>query len=448
MKILKLSGLIVLTVVFNLILWNLPECEAAFSAKRLECYKDIDVRAAEVGKNYRIVVDRNIYNASQASLNDLRIVFDKKTELPYEIFIMKAQSQVRNMTPQILKNLVTKNKANVLVVDIGESGRKNNKLKLEITERNFGRRVMIEGSNDNSSWELLVKDSYIYDFTFGDFSRTGQIKWQREVDSKYMVDFSYKGRSRNTMVQYKENTFRYLKIIVFGTKNESPLSIKGINVNYSLTAEKTRYKCLIKEVNTNEEKKSSEIILDIGFKNIPLNGLKIQSGSKNYYRTLYIQGSDDMEKWLDIGRGEIFDYNIENFNNSKSVISFPETRCRYLKLIILNQDNLPIQIDSVAGIGLDRSLVFPYREKGTLRIYYGNASLEKPIFDYARYIKKVKVRGLKILPVSGQLKNSSYVFEKIKRPWAEEKPYLLWVVLIAIVMVLLFSTAAMLKKIK
>jgi len=452
MKNLKLNLMVILLMIFNLSLWFASDCEAAFAVKGWEYYKDINIENAQVGKNYRIVLDKDIYNVSQVSLNDLRIILNKEIELPYEIFTFKAHSNIRNMVSEILDNSVTQEKANIVILDLGEAGQKNNKLYLEIDEHNFGRRVMVEGGDDTLNWQLLTRDSYIYDFTFGGeaFPRGGEVKWQRAVDSKYMVDFSYRTASRSTEVRYKENKFQYLKITVFGSEDEEPLTIKGVNISshYIIPADETEYTCLIKEAIINKEQRSSEITLDFGVKNIHLHNLKINSNSKNYYRTLFIQGSNDLEEWVRVGSGEIFDYNIENFKDSKRDISFHESRYRYLKLIILNQDNPPINIDSVIGVGLNRSIVFPYQAEGNLRIYYGNPFANKPSYDYTRYVRRANVRELETLLISQEFKNPSYVLKKIKRPWTEEKPYILWIALIAIVIILLFLVASMLKKIK
>jgi len=424
---------------------------AELPASDYEYYKVIGTQGTQSKNNYVIKVDREVYGNSQASLSDIRIFKDEEYQIPYEIFTFPKKTTAKSITSKIIENKVDKDSSNTLIVDIGTLGTKHNKLTLDIVDRNFGRRIKIEGSSDRKNWVTLTKDAYIYDFTFGGANaRSGSVKWSRDVDSKYMVDFSYRSKSRDTTVQYKETTSRFLKITIFESETEKPLLIENVKIAIytELPASKTEYPTTIKESTLNKEKKTTEIILDMGFKNIPINELLIFSNSTNYYRTFYLQGSKDLDTWKGITKSEIFKYNIENFSDSKNKISFQEIRYRYIKLIILNRDNPPIRINRVKAFGLDRLLAFPYDEKASLRLYYGNKYMKKPAYDYSRYVRKANIRNFSQLDIGSQKKNPYYVLKEPKKPWSEKNPHLLWAVLAFIVIVLLYFVKTMLVKIK
>lgn len=447
-RVCRIVGFMVIIILNS---WLLLDCHAEFENKRMAYYKEIDTKGVEIGKNYRIVLNKDVYSQVQESLSDLRLALNEEREVPYEIFIFKEKKKTSAFESKIIENYINEDKANVMIIELNKPGQKNNQIILDIDGCNFGRRVMIEGSDDGQNWQLLTKDKYIYDFTFGrgNLPQAGELKWHRVVDNRYMADFSFDASSRNTAVTYKENQFPYLKITIFGAKDEESLSINKVKVfSYEqVPSEETEYKCSIQSNFINKEQKSSEITLDLGVKNIPISALKIESDSKNYYRAVHIQASNDLKNWNDVDQGYIFDYNIENFKEANKKINFSETRHRYLKLIILNQDNSPVQIDSVIAVGLNRSLVFPYEEKGNLKIYYGNPNLKKPRYDYALFVQKIDAQTLKILPVGQQIQNPAYVFEKAKKPWSEERPYLLWITIMGIILILLFLVISMLKKI-
>ena len=440
------------TVVILLLSASGINAYAEFKAKNWGYYREIDKDQLQTGKNYRIMLDSQVYDASQISLADLRIVMDGRLELPYEIAIITGNSETKNMVSTIVENNRTGDNSNILILDLGTEVRPNNKITLDITERNFGKKVSVEGSNDKLNWVLLVRDAYIYDFSFGgeQAQRTGQAKWSRAVNSKYMVDFSYNASSRDTAVSYPESRFRYIKVTLFGTKDEEPVTITRANIrsHYVVPAEEAEYNCIIKENKVDQQAKTSYTILDFGAKNLPIQSIKINCDGSNYYRTVYVQGSNDLKEWVELGSGDIFDYDVENFRDARREIFFTEGRCRYIKLTILNQDNVPINVIAATGHGLKRSLVFPFQKAEPIRLYYDNQLAQAPVYDYSRFIRKADFTKLAVVALGQQVRNPFYNPDKIKRPWTEEHPYILWIAIIGIVVILLFLVASMMKKVK
>ncbi len=421
---------------------------ADFDIKKWEYYRDVDTKKSQAGENYRIVADKTVYDGSLPSLGDIRLVTTANEETPYEIFVFRGETENKIVESKIIQNFKSEDNSNILVLDIGEQVQKNNRVSLTIDDRNFGRKVLVEASSDLVNWVTLDKDSYIYDFTFGGgkFPQGGQIKWQRSVKSEYMVDFSYNTSSRDTAISYKENGMRYIKLTIFATEDEQPLAITKAEISSYITipADQSEYTAEIKDVSFNKEEKKSEVVLDFGAKNLPVYKVNIKSGSKNYYRSVSIYASNDMKEWSYAGQGEIFDYSIKNFNDSRNYIEFGERQARYFKLVVSDGDNQPIKINSVIGASYNRSVVFPYQAQSTLRLHYGNKSAKTPSYDYSRFVRKIDVRNVEKLAIGPQVKNTLFV----PGPWTEQRPYLLWVALVGIVIILLLLVASMMKKIK
>ena len=437
--------------VFVLALTGSDAC-AEFKINEWEYYRPIETGDMQEARNYRILLDGAVYDAARVSLADLRLITQERFESPYTIVMVRGTSEIRDMTSIILENSRTADNSNIVVLDLGEKVRPNNKIILEITERNFGKKVTVEASNDRAKWIVLTKDAYIYDFSFGgeQARRSGEVKWNRAISSKYMVDFSYTSSSRDTSISYPRSEFRYIKATLFGSKDEDPVTVTQAKItsHYLTPAEESAYTCVVQDKKIDAQAKTSQAILDFGWKNLPIERVKIECDGANYYRTVYVQASNDLKDWASFGSGEVFDYNVENFKDAKKEIRFPETRSRYIKLTILNQDNVPINVVSATGYGLKRYLAFPFQKAGSLRLYYGNPRADSPEYDYARFAGKADFTAMPFVQIARQSRNAGYAPEKIKRPWTEEHPYFLWIAVIGIVMILLFLVASMIKKIK
>ena len=426
------------------------DCRAANEVRGYSQYRIIATPAVQPGKTYRVVLDAAVYSAAQPSLADIRVVGDDHMVVPYSLALFPEEHAVTKTETALLENTAAAGTGNRIIVDLQNAPGKNNRLTLDVADRNFGRRVIVEGSNDRVAWEILTKDVYIYDFSFGaDAPGDGVLKWQQTVDKRRSAGMYTWADSRNTTVTYPENTFRYLRVSVVGLEDDQPLTVRKVTAASALTkpAEETEIAGGIVEKKSLADTRSTELTIDLGQPNPFVSRVKIACSSINYYRTAYVAGSHDRTNWQNIGQGEIFDYNIDNFKDAQREIAFAECRFRYLKLTILDEDNPPLKIDAVTAVGLSRSVVFTLENQAALKLYYGNAAAAKPVYDYARFVLKTDTRQAARLALGQPAVNPLYVPEKIKRPWTEERPYLLWGTLGMIVLILLGLVGSMLKKV-
>jgi hypothetical protein len=101
---------------------------------------------------------------------------------------------------------------------------------------------------------------------------------------------------------------------------------------------------------------------------------------------------------------------------------------------IKNGDDAPLQMKSVQLQMLERSLCFDAEENGSYALYYGDAALAAPSYDYAKLFT-LQADAARITVGTEEL-NPTYQPRPDTRPFTEKHPILLWVALAAVIAVL------------
>jgi hypothetical protein len=97
-------------------------------------------------------------------------------------------------------------------------------------------------------------------------------------------------------------------------------------------------------------------------------------------------------------------------------------------------DDAPLQMKSVQLQMLERSLCFEADGNGRYSLYYGDAALAAPSYDYAKLFT-LQANATQITAGPEEL-NPTYQPRPDTRPFTEKHPVLLWVALAAVIAVL------------
>lgn len=103
-------------------------------------------------------------------------------------------------------------------------------------------------------------------------------------------------------------------------------------------------------------------------------------------------------------------------------------------IAIHNQDDAPIDLRSVALQMIARTLCFDAQPGATYRLYYGDAALNAPRYDYALLFSLDKNAAHAAL--GAEESNPQYQARPDMRPFTEKHPALLWIALIAAILLL------------
>lgn len=386
-----------------------------FDGARWQFFKEI--RGAKTpGAEYAFFqVDDDIYDGSAGSLHTIRIIDANAREIPHQIVTKRESEKREQFTPKLLNNSYQRGKHNSFVLDFGEEPPRVNELTILTTSKNFTRRVSVDGGSDQSEWNLLADEAYIFDFS-------------RNAHTQYL------------QVEFPLSNFRFLRVKIFDDGN-GPLEIAGAKT-FRVTKEAAKtetWPLTITEKTENKKERTTNITLDAGYRGLPIRNIQLDVASRNYHRSITVESSADCDKWVVLGTGVIYNYDVSGFERTDNRVSFRENAGgRYFRLSLENYDDEPLEIGGASGSGLIRRVVIPVEKRKQHKVYFGNPVAKIPRYDLSYRIPYIETERLPRLALSARRLNANYtVPPKPARPWTEQHPYLLWAVMAAVIIFLL-----------
>lgn len=288
-----------------------------------------------------------------------------------------------------------------------------NQLSLNFKEKNFDWRVSFEGSQNQQEWFSILEEYRIL-----------------SIDNE-LTDFSF------TKLIFPNSQYRYYRLYI-DTKNKPALISTNISMNDTIQGKFRLY-----EKNSTlvrEEKKSKETIIDIDLKlAVPVSLLTFFiKDTVDFYRPLTIKYLQDSTKSQDDWNyiyGTLRQGTLNSFEKNK--FQFNSIVLKKIKLIIENDDNRPLQIDSVRIEGNVYNLEARFEKPATYFLYYGNADARKPKYDITRFNDKIPA-SLAILELGAEQDNNTFIkFEKA--PLFENKMWLWFIMSLTIIILGWFS---------
>ncbi|MCL0044240.1 DUF3999 domain-containing protein, partial [Dehalococcoidia bacterium] len=101
----------------------------------------------------------------------------------------------------------------------------------------------------------------------------------------------------------------------------------------------------------------TSIVLDFGKGVVLHNEIEIVTSSMNFQRNVTVEESSDNENWKMLEEnGQIFEFNIPEHNLSTrgTHVEYPYSTARYLRVRVINQGELPLQITGVVGYSFQK----------------------------------------------------------------------------------------------
>jgi len=250
-------------------------------------------------------------------------------------------------------------------------------------------------------------------------------------------------------VQFPEVKYRFVRVAIPHGQDKEPVELKGLEIfSTKYTAgEEDLFRGKIIKIGPGADPKSIETIIDFGYRNLNMSSIDIVAGRSNYFRRVEIEGSNDLPGWKSAGSGVIFSISVDEEKEENARIPIAGAGFRYLKIRIFNGDNKPIDIVTVTAKGLKRFLVIMPESGAQYRLLYGNPAAKAVSYDLGNLIRGKTIDSFGRGTLGNQVRNDKYVLYKEPKPWTEERPYILWIAMMAIILGLILLGFQVVKKV-
>ena len=355
-------------------------------------------------QNYA-VIDTDIWRSSRNDLADLRI-YDGQSQVPYALIKQSGGSSNQETTAKIL-NLGSVGGRTEFDLDVGGL-QEYERVRLEIDAKNFINGTQVQGRRNPND-------------------RAGS-----NLGSSTLYDFTAEGLGSNFVLKFPTSSFPYLHVRL--SPGILPSQIKHAFVS-SFSETKAAWSAAGEcKASTGGPK---ETVFECSlFDGVPLERLAfdVPANTINFNRTVVISEKNENE----IGRGSISRVRLNRAG--QSVVSEDLTLELYgrpgnsVKVAIQNGDDKPLPIEHVRALSFERRIYFDPNGKATLQLFYGDAKLDSPAYDYAKFFQQSP--NTVVAQLGSPEANPQFVSRPDERPWSERHQGILWSAMVAAVALL------------
>jgi hypothetical protein len=368
-----------------------------------------------------MVLDPAIYAHAAPQLKDLRL-YQSGTETPYVIETAPQDTA----SPQRIVPLNPGRRDGQTVFDAAMPQGSYSDLRLSVTGHNFIATVIVSGSQAQGAATTKIGSYTIFDLA-------GQ------------------KLGRSTVLHLPQTDFRFLHFSIAGLLE--PESISGLTVE-RLAESKPRYVTVAESSQVVREGRDSKIEFTVPA-NTPVDRVVFVPGAEPaaFSRDVNVKvapvtqpkAGEAAEQPQAISSGSLLrlhrmqdGHRIDEERLSVDAVWTNSGTPEKWTVTTENGDDAPIQLESVRLEMLERNLCFEAAAGASYLLYYGDAALAAPQYDYATLFAR-QANAAKAIAGAEQV-NSAYQPRPDNRPFTEEHPGLLWAAL-GVVVVLLGAVA-------
>jgi len=304
--------------------------------------------------------DGKLFEHSLPGFADLRVVDARGHEVPWR-HVRGRQGAGPEAVPVL--NSGRQGRVAVALLDLGGRRRTLDRVELDIPGRSFVGRAVVLGADDRDGPFTRLSETGIYD-----------VRGARPA--------------RSTVAVFPPSDFRYLLVRASGVSRIVGASVSGVGERPRLLRRKVR------SVSRREEGTRTIVTLDLGFRDVPVDELRIAAETARYERPVAIFGSNNLGRLVPLTAARIF-----RFPGSSSAPIPVGANHRYIQVEIDNGDDPPLRGIEVTAWSRSRALLLEGGRPRPYTLYYGNPHVSAPSYDFARIPDASAAEGA----VSGRL---------------------------------------------
>lgn len=321
-----------------------------------------------------------------AACGDLRLFGPNGQETPFVLIESIARPERAEIYPLEIIGSERSAGAVVLTLRLPERHRPVSVLELDITGRDFRKRVLVEASNDRRNWREAARDG--------------------------IYDFSSKVDLRKTRIEFKARAERYLRLRL--TDGEPEAAAEGQArppyKDFEFSADGAERKDLRitavrgmtgkiaaavpecdREVVADRKigkDKNGDTVIDIR-SGLPLNRLVLDIADPSFHRTARLYAADGAgdEAFALVSSGALYRFPLFGRDEERIYLEYRGPKRAAYRVVIENGGNPPLAVRSVSFSWIRRSLYFIGMDTAEhYTLAFGGGAFGSPNYDLAHFI--------------------------------------------------------------
>jgi hypothetical protein len=365
----------------------------------------------------------SVFDAARVDLGDLRLYDADGKEVPYALRILRSEKAVVPINAREFNRTHSADGTAELSIDLGEQEYEHNEVQIRTSGENFRRRAKLEGSADGQEW--------------------------RQVTEKNLVKFSTaSGRVNDDRLTYPFSRFRYLRVLVApdAVVDRGQVRIDEVIVRRTIDVpgEEVTFTAQFgprQPVRTGSGVPGSAWEIELGGRNVPCENLLVDVSDREFNREYAVAslGTDEGYSgpfWMDARASGSWRRVASDKPLPMKADLGPDFLGQRLKLTITDHANPALDVTGAKYSAAARQIVFARRPslRGPLKLYFGNPAVLPPEYDFARNLPRTIDPAPQRLTLGERQTNPDYV--PPPKPLSERWPWLIYVVLGAVCLVL------------
>ena len=290
---------------------NLPDTWRAWRYSR-------SIRTIDTSGPVKLTIPPTLYSRLANGFADIRVVDDRGAEIPFLLYDKNSRASAETRHAVIRENSFVPGKYTQLVIDLGEKAAFHNLLEFNTSETDFIDWVEVAASDDAKTWRIVK-------------------------DRAPIASFRKENIAGSRRVQYSDNNARFLRVQIFETSHQFPVS----SVQIFFTREsRTPLRVPLTSSFTADSTAPANVtrwVADLGLGSFPVSGVAIDTTQPQFFRIVHMQSSEDGKEWQDFCSGEIYRYQQGEKQAEASQVFSPEAwHRRYWRIEIVNGNDVPL----------------------------------------------------------------------------------------------------------
>ena len=289
--------------------------------------------------------DAAMYGHASEGFPDLRVVDADGTQVPWRT------EPLPTAVPPRAVALVARGELDgviSVVLDRGAAPEVIDRVELDVPDREFVGEVEILGSATGAE---------------GSYAR---------LSTTPIYAFRGPVAARSTTALFPSTDYRYLLARARGVSGIDGATVSRDPLRPRLDA--------VSAVSRAQQRSGATVVtLDLGFPNVPVDAVEVQSSTDTFVRHAVVEGSNDGLNYVPLGSAEVARYRGVDLDRIPV-----DGRQRYVRVRIVNGDDAPLSGLRVAALARVRPLVLAEGFTPPYRILYGATGLAAPAYDFAR----------------------------------------------------------------